>query len=626
MKTFAAVVMAHGSRDTPPVNHAWPGHPRLLRLTRAALATCALLLVCAEAHAEMAPAEEKPRCEALAGGRFNLVPGAPTEIVSASHAAADGAMPAYCAVDGYVNPVDNFGLMLPDRKSWNGKYIVRGCGGSCGSVVTKLACSSHVRDGYACLITDMGHRSTLIDNVWVADNLPGRVDFGFRATHVTAVAGRAILTAYYDGPPKLSYFMGCSTGGRQALVEAERFPQDFDGIVAIAPASMGPFSGGTATVPSIDDLNRGPDGRAILPNRKIPMLHRAVLAACDAKDGVSDGLIANPQQCRFDPASLLCRAGDRQDCLTGAQVDVVHRIYTQRKAAIGSELSWIDVYLHDADPVPAPNPYAARGDGAVEESLVSPADPDLSPFKSHGGKLILAHGWADPSVMPGPTVDFYRLATRAMGGPDATTDFFRLFMVPGMRHCSGGEGAYGIDYIAALENWVEKKHAPDKLIGVQPKPGVKLDFFSIDLPLLKSSDFAFTRAYFPYPLLSVYSGHGNPDDEASFVPVPPDTPAASASPVSGSGTHLANAHTTPADRLRALRDTMDRSELWGTAAGFPRSYIVAGIAAAMLVDIDAEQLSGSAEGALLDQVAAQSLSSAEIAALPIIRPQIKDDR
>jgi feruloyl esterase len=355
------------------------------------------------------------------------------------------------------------------------------------------------------------------------------------------------------------------------------------------------------------------------------MLHRAVLAACDAKDGVKDGLIADPLTCHFDPAALICHGVDRQDCLTAPQIGVVRRIYTERKAAIGSELSWIDVYLHDADPAPPPNPYAARGDGAVEESLVSPADPDLTPFRAHGGKLILAHGWADPSVMPGPTVDFYRLATATMGGQAATQAFFRLFMVPGMRHCSGGEGAYGIDYIAALENWVEKKQAPEKLIGVHPKPGVKLDFLSIDLPFLKPDDFAFTRAYFPYPLQAVYAGHGNPDDQASYVPGSPGASLSSAA-VSSGGADLAVKHLMPAARLSALRDEMDRTERWSTASGFPHGYIVAGIAAAMLIDLDAEELSHDNETALLDQIAAQPLSVAEQAALPIIRPQIQNDQ
>lgn len=454
------------------------------------------------------------RCAGLAGGRFNLLPGAPTEIVTA--ALVQTADQPYCDVEGYVNPTDNFGLWLP-VSHWNGKYIVRGCGGSCGAVATNLACPQHVRDGYACLITDMGHRSSNLDNVWVADNLQGQVEFGYRATHVTAVAGRAITEAFYGRAPRLSYFMGCSTGGRQAMVEAERFPGDFDGIVAIAPASMGALSGGVHKVPEPATYNRAADGSAILPNRKIPMLHRAVLAKCDMNDGVKDGLIGDPDRCAFDPASLLCTSEDNQNCLTAPQLAVVRRIYATGRAAVGSELAWINYYIHDTYPPPTNNPFTSRGDPATEETLISPANPDLEPFRSHGGKLILAHGWADPSVPPEPDIRYYELATRAMGGAAATQAFFRLFMIPGMEHCSGGYGAYGIDYIQALENWVEHMQAPDRLVGVHPKPGVALDFLSIDLPLLKPTDFAFTRAFYPYPLQSYYKGSGDPNDADNFV-------------------------------------------------------------------------------------------------------------
>jgi feruloyl esterase len=434
-------------------------------------------------------------------------------VVSARMVPASGYMPAFCAVAGYVAPADNFGLWMPEATHWNGKYIVRGCSGTCGVVAMKPACSAHVRNGYACLTTDMGNQSAS------ADTLQAQVDFGYRATHVTAVAGRAILSAFYGRAPKESYFMGCSTGGRQAMIEAERFPLDFDGIVAVAPANMAPFSGGTSNVPTIYDLNHGPDGKAILTNSKVPMLHRAVLAACDAKDGLADGLIADPPACHFDPASLLCRGGDSQNCLTAPQVAAMQRIYTQRGQALGSELAWIGTHLHDDNPPPPVSLVASRRDPATEESLINPADPDLHPFQAAGGKLIMAHGWADASVMPGPTTDYYRLATATMGGAASMRSFARLFMVPGMWHCSGGEGAYAINYLGALEAWVEHGQAPNKLIGVHPKPGVHPDLFAIDLPLLKPNDIAFSRAYFPYPLIAAYSGHGNPADAENYVPV-----------------------------------------------------------------------------------------------------------
>jgi feruloyl esterase len=472
---------------------------------------CVLVLLLAGARA----AGQTP-CQGLGSARFDLLPGAPTNVVAAHAVPAAGAMPAYCAVDGYVNPADTFALWMPEAARWNGRYIVRGCSGSCGTVAIRPACSSHVRDGYACLTTDMGHRSTP-GNLWAADNLQAQVDFGYRATHVTAIAGRAILGTFYGKAPQKSYFMGCSTGGRQALIEAERFPQDFDGIVAVAPADMAPFSGGTNEVPAIDDLNRGTDGKSILPSRKVPMLHRAVLAACDAKDGIADGLIADPPACRFDPASLLCNGGDRPDCLTAPQAAAAQRIYRQRGQALGSELAWI-AHMHDDDPPPHPDRLASRGDPATIETLINPANPDLHPFQARGGKLIIAQGWADASVMPGPIIVYYRLATATMGGTASLHSVARLFMVPGMQHCTGGEGAYAIDYLSALEAWVERALPPEKLVGVHPKPGIAPDAFAVDLRLLKPADIAFSRAYFPYPLVARYAGHGDPADAANDVP------------------------------------------------------------------------------------------------------------
>ena len=208
---------------------------------------CALPVAAqAETAAQPTPAE---RCQSLEGGRFADLAGAPTQIVKATLRPASQGHPAACAVEGYVNPTVNFAILLP-IDNWNGRYLVRGCGGSCGVVALDLACLSHVRDGYACLHTDMGHRSTQIDNIWVANNLQGLVDFGYRATHVTTVAGRAILNAFYGSDARFSYFFACSTGGRQGLIEAQRFPEDFDGVVAIAPASMAPFgSHKAATLP-----------------------------------------------------------------------------------------------------------------------------------------------------------------------------------------------------------------------------------------------------------------------------------------------------------------------------------------------------------------------------------------
>lgn len=491
------------------------------------------------------------RCEALAGGGFSNTLDAPTQVTKATFVAATASRPAYCAVEGYVAPSVAFGLWLPTA-NWNGKYIVRGCGGFCGTVEMELACPQHLRDGYACLHSDMGHRSTMYDAKWAYNNLQAEVDFGYRATHVSTLAGRAIATAFYQAPPRLSYFMACSTGGRQGMVEAERFPYDFDGIVAIAPV-IDETGAGMQLLWSVV-VNRDAAGHEILTAAKIPLLHAAAIKVCDLTDGAADGIIGDPRLCAFDPQVLRCSGPDRPDCLTGPQVAVAQKIYAGPHdskgralytggAMPGSELNWVGPYVSkDGAPAiyadmqaelwrymgfsPDPGPSWKISDFDFDrdpkrlgmmESVYSGSNPDLRKFRSVGAKLIMAQGWADQSIVPLNAVDFYETATRTLGGPAATTGFFRLFMVPGMNHCSGGEGAYGIDYLAALEHWVEGAKAPDHLLGIHPKPGAPLDFFGIDTKLVGPDQIEFSRPHFPYPQRAVYAGKGDPKLASSWI-------------------------------------------------------------------------------------------------------------
>ncbi|WP_195908487.1 tannase/feruloyl esterase family alpha/beta hydrolase [Novosphingobium sp. Gsoil 351] len=477
-------------------------------MIRALFLAVALLLAPGHAWAQAAPPSAKERCEALAGGRFEKLEGAPTYIVSAKLRPAGGVQPEACLVEGYVNPTVNFAILLPST-TWNGRYMVRGCGGSCGAVVIDLACARHVRDGYACLHTDMGHRSTLIDNTWVPNNLQGLVDFGYRATHVTTVAGRAIIKAFYAADPAKSYFFACSTGGRQGLIEAQRFPDDFDGIVAMAPASMAPFGNRKpATISDVNGFNTGQDGRPIFPNRKTLLLHAAVIKACDKRDGLVDGLISAPLACPFKPAQLLCKGSDTRDCLTAPQVAVAEKMYAWRGTAPGSELRWIGTLIPNA-PLPGeawapiPDLGADRGDPTTIETMVAPNNPDLRPFRDRGGKLILVQGWSDAIVAPAPTLDYYQTVQRTMGGAAETAKFARLFMVPGMEHCSGGDGAWAIDHVAALTAWVERGEAPEALRGVHPDPAAKLDYFATGLPEMDPKYVAFARDHRAWPGSSV---------------------------------------------------------------------------------------------------------------------------
>ena len=527
-------------------------------MTRLFFAAFALLmLLCGAAHAQGAPAAVQPavsdgaRCEALAGGRFMNLKGAATYITDTELIAAKGDQPEACLVQGYVNPSDVFAIILP-VKNWNGRYMVRGCGGSCGKVAIELACAQHLRDGFACLHTDMGHHSTLIDNNWVANNLQGLVDFGYRATHVTALAGRAIIKAFYASDPVKSYFFACSTGGRQALIEAQRFPDDFDGIIAMAPASLAPFGNRKpATISDINAFNTDPTGRPILPNRKVLLLHRAVLEDCDRRDGIADGIISAPLACRFKPAQLLCKGSDARDCLTAAQVEVADKMYNWRGAMPGSEMNWIGTLIPNA-PLPGaawepiPDLGADRGDPATIETMVAPNDPDLRPFRDHGGKLILVQGWADTIVMPPPTLDYYQTMTRTMGGPGDTVAFARLFMIPGMEHCSGGDGAWAINYVAALQAWVETGKAPEKLRGIHPDPAAHLDYFATRLPAMDARYIQFARDHYAWPGPSV-AAHG--------LPVLPPKPSAQ-----------------PLDA--ALGAAADNSERSGLASGYARRSVL----------------------------------------------------
>lgn len=475
------------------------------------------LFVAAPALAQVAvPKLDAERCEGLAGGRFQKLEGAATWVTKAAFVAATPARQAYCAVTGYVNPTNNFGMYLP-VDSWNGRYLVRGCGGSCGNAAVELACGLHLRDGYACLITDMGHVSTTVDNNWVAGNLQGLVDFGYRSTHVTTVAGKAIAATFYGRAAKRSYFFACSTGGRQGLIEAQRFPEDFDGIVAIAPASMGPYGlKRAATISDIDAFNSKPDGSPILPARKAVLIHAAVVRACDKDDAITDGIIGLPTQCKWEPEALACKAGGAtRDCLTPAQVAVVRKLYTWRGALKGSELNWIGSYIRSA-PLggkgwePLFDLGVGRGDPATVESMINPNNPDLRPFRDNGGKLILVHGLNDHSVMPPPTIDYFQTMTRTMGGEEATKAFARLYLVPGMDHCAGGDGASAIDYLGAITAWVEGGKAPEALRGVKTVQGAPVDYFGVGLPHLDPKYIAWQRDHRAYPGASAMVGRAPP--------------------------------------------------------------------------------------------------------------------
>lgn len=497
------------------------------------------------------------QCSSLESADFSGIQDAPTQVTAAKLVDAHDNAPAYCQVKGYIAPNVGIELRLP-AANWNGKFLEVGCGGFCG-VVWADSCNGPLRKGYACIASDMGHQSTTHDGKWAYNNLQAEADWGFRAAHVTSLAGKAISTHYYDRAPRRSYFMGCSTGGREGMVEAQRFPWDFDGIVAGAPALS----------ESSQNLNRiwavrsifGKDGKPILSPAAIRLVHDAVLAKCDLDDGVKDGIIGGPRTCNFDPAALVCKAGQSSGCLSKVQADAVNKIYAGPTTSTGeriytggdmrgSELTWIDGFasyfdhgaLNSLYPqavgdffrymafAPDPGPQWKISDLDFDgdykrlggaEALYTAANPDLRKFKAAHGKLIVYQGWVDIAVAPGEIVDYYETAEKTLGGRAATQDFFRLFMIPGMDHCSSGPGAFAIDYLSYLEAWVEQGRAPDKMIGTHVNGVDWGHAFALEFPLDPATPTSFTRPVYPYPTRAKFLGRGSAQDAANFGPIAP---------------------------------------------------------------------------------------------------------
>jgi feruloyl esterase len=345
--------------------------------------------------------------------------------------------------------------------------------------------------------------------------------------------------------------MGCSTGGRQAMMEAQRFPWDFNGIVAGAPSLSvtGVHMNILWTARSLGDKA----GASLLNRADLTLLHNAVLAKCDLGDGIQDGLIANPRSCHFEPSELLCTAGKKTQCLSAPQIAAVKKMYNgpvnSNGEAIyvsgafeGSELTWLDLPLKSManfaqeefrysafEPNAGPmwksedfdfdRDYKRLG---VEESLSSAVNPDLRKFKAAGGKLLSYFGWNDLSGM-GAVVDYFETATKILGGPANTQDFYRLFAIPGMNHCTGGEGAYAVDYLKYLDDWVETGNAPETLLSSHlrlDKPNDFMQLMTLKFPL-DPVQVEFSRPVYPYPILAKYKGTGDPNKAESFGPSEP---------------------------------------------------------------------------------------------------------
>jgi feruloyl esterase len=449
-------------------------------------------------------------------------------------------LPAFCRVEATARPTSDseikFEVWIPATDAWNGKFQGVGNGGYQGSI-SYTAMATALRRGYATASTDTGHTG---DDVIFGQGHPEKViDFGWRAIHVMTDTAKLIVRNGTGRFPDKSYFVGCSSGGHQAMSEAQRFPDDYDGIIAGAPANnrirqtFGFMWSWSAT--------HRADGSPIFDQASLALLTKSAVAACDARDGLKDDLIDDPRRCNFDPATLACTASSAAgSCLSAEQIEAAKKVYDGAKnprtgeqiftgwprgsegfgdAAIQGwrqyliapkEPSRIGVFryflFHDPNWKLSSLDYD-RDLTYAEERIphLAAVNPDLSPFKKSGGKLIMYAGWMDPVVPPQDNAAYYEAVARKMGGYDKTRDFFRLFMAPGMGHCAGGPGPNQIDALTALENWVEKGVAPETLLATKSTGG-KVER---------------TRPLCPYPQVARYKGTGSIDDAASFSCVAP---------------------------------------------------------------------------------------------------------
>ena len=432
-------------------------------------------------------------------------------------------LPPFCRVAADLKPTPDSDIHIEvwlPMAQWNGKFLAIGSGGWGGSLSYDEMADA-LRRGYATSATDDGHTGPSAS--FVVAHPEKLIDFAYRAEHEMTVEAKTLIRAFYGSDPRYSFWNGCSGGGREGLLQASRYPDEFDGIIAGDPANIRRNS--WALELAVQTFR---DPEAYIPPAKYPMIHRAVLEACDAKDGLKDGLIEAPESCNVDFKSLQCKASDGPDCLTARQVQTAQTITSPvatktgkilfPRVEPGTELRWsrlaggpqpADLFLDEFRYVVYQDPnwdwrrFDLERDSAKAHAIdknVDELNPDLRAFAKHGGKLLLYHGWADQQVAPGSSVEFYKAVLDESGGLEQTSDWVRLFMAPGMAHCSGGEGPDTFDKIGLIEQWVERGKAPEQIIAAHKTAG-KIDR---------------TRPLCPYPQVAHYDGAGNIDEASNF--------------------------------------------------------------------------------------------------------------
>jgi feruloyl esterase len=491
------------------------------------IATAAAAATCESVATLKLPATTIAIAQLVPGPSFSPPTGAPIND-----------LPPFCRVAGSIAPSPDsdikFEVWMP-ASGWNGKFHGIGNGGFAGSLsLGQMA--GPLKHGYAAATTDTGHSGG--NAAWALGHPEKVIDYGHRAIHEMTVKAKAIIAAFYGSAPKKSYFASCSNGGRQALMEAQRYPGDYDGIIAGAPAND--FTGIAAGF-LYNQQALLKDPAAYIPAAKLKAIEAAALAACDAADGLADGLIDQPDRCRFDPAVLTCKDADADHCLTAPQLAALKKIYDGPTDSKGRRLfpgfvpgaetgnggwaPWITGLAPEkslqfffgtemfrnmvaGDPAWDYKTFDVDRDAKLLHDKLAPVlnatDSNLEPFRARGGKLILFHGWCDAALTPTNTITYYQNVV-AKSGVKKAGEFVRLYMLPGVQHCAGGPGpnrfigtwtGADTDMMLALERWVETGTAPAALIAAGANR---------------------TRPICPYPQVAKYKGAGSVDDAANFT-------------------------------------------------------------------------------------------------------------
>jgi hypothetical protein len=530
-------------------------------------------LSCSALAAQSAPsaplsAPDTQKCDSLANLNLQDTPGGPALITSARlvdvpasgleqwpiTAGGFGKMGApittnihqYCDVMGYVAPQNKFELKLPPPDEWNQNFFFRACGGFCGYLESRL-CNSGLARGYASATGNGGHESALgFDGIWAANAPELQEDFGWRSNHVVTLVTKFITTYFYAKPIRHSYMAGNSKGGQAVLMEAQRFPQDYDALLPSAPVYDYTAANTIAPAWFAQAVSDG-HGGSVLNAAAVRAIDKSVLQHCDAQGGVEEPFVTDPPSCKWQPEMIACPSAESgPDCLNPGQVAAVKRLMSlavNSKGQIlyafpylpGTETQWVG-WNYPGVAIPGYPPRFAnmllprvwlryfadatkreKGDALTFDFDHDPATLDrsrriydatsfdLRAFKARGGKMLMWHGWADGAISATSSIAYYEGVMKFMGGRKETENFFRLFLIPGVHHGGGGPGLTDFDALSALENWVEKGEAPDKLIACRSANGVVEE----------------CRPIFPYPVLTRYSGKGDPKQPDNFVPFDP---------------------------------------------------------------------------------------------------------